>query len=115
MPLTWAEAAGHMVELPRVEESERDGVRVLTVAGHEFARDEGATMLVVCSPWEEREMLRAGDPAVSAGPMIDGMAHIRVNMAEASDDPEIIEMLTEGRRIAEHHVNARSGTETLEP
>ena len=107
MPLTWAEAAGHMTELPRVEESERDGVRVLTVAGHEFARDEGATMLVVCSPWEEEEMLRSVDPAVSPGPTIDGVAHVRVNMTEASDDPEIIELLTEGRRIAEHNVGQR--------
>jgi hypothetical protein len=104
MPLTWAQAVGLMTELPRVEETERDGVRTLTVDGHEFARDEGATMLVVCSSWEEREMLRSIDPAVGPGPTIDGVAHVRVDMAEASDDPEILELLTEGRRIAEHNV-----------
>jgi hypothetical protein len=103
MPLTWAEAVAHMLALPRVAETERNGVRVLTSGGHEFARDEGDTMLVVASSWEGREMMRSLDPAVSPGPEIDGLPHVRIDLHEAADDPQIVELLTEGRRIVEHH------------
>ena len=103
MPLTWDEAAHHVLELPRVAESEADGQRILTVDGIEFARDEGTTILVASSSWEGREMVRSLDPAVSIGPTIDGLAHVRIDLDEAADDPQIVELLVEARRIAENH------------
>ena len=101
MPLQWHEVVDGVSALPHVHSSERDGARTLSVGDQMFVQDESDSMIVLCSPYERDVILKSGDPAVRRGPTIDGQEFVRVVYEDAEMDAEILELVGEGRRIAE--------------
>jgi hypothetical protein len=101
MPLQWNEVVEGVAALPHVTSGEHDGARILSVGDHMFARDEGTSMIVLCSAYEREVLLDSGDPSVAAGPTIDGHDYVRVRYEYAEIDAEILEIVGEGWRIAE--------------
>lgn len=101
MPLQWDEVVEGLSALPHITSDEREGAGTLSVGDQMFARDEGESMIVLCSGYEQDVLLDSGDPAVSRGPSIDGHEYVRVRYEFAEIDAEILEIVGEGWRIAE--------------
>jgi hypothetical protein len=100
MPLQWTEVVDYARALPHVDEIVDDNRGALAVGDQMFARDEGDSVIVRCSPFEADALLNSGDPAMRPGPMIDGIGFIRIDYSQAALDSEILEIVVEGWRIA---------------
>lgn len=101
MALQWDEVVEGVSSLPHVQSGERDGARTLSVGEQVFAKDESESMIVLCSSYERDVILESGDPAIQAGPTIDGHEFVRIRYEDAEMDAEILELVGEGWRIAE--------------